>query len=339
MNCDDAARLLDAHFDGELDVARTLDFEQHLSSCNQCRARVAECGELRSMLQHRGLYWQAPQHVVAAVRASVERPHRARRLVLAGLAAAASVAVICGVLIDGRTPDDTLVKEVLSSHIRSLMASHLTDVGSSDQHTVKPWFVGRLDFAPSVRDLAAAGYPLAGGRLDYIGGRTVAALVYTRGQHRINLFVWPSEAGDAAPRELTRNGYNVIHWRRSHMSNWAVSDLNSGDLASFAALVDKGPAISGAELFAKRCGGCHSLDKNKEGPRLGGVYGRVAGKVDGFTYSDGLKSARFRWDDESLNRWLTNPDDVVKDNDMAFRLGNAAEREAVIGYLKSVSTR
>jgi anti-sigma factor RsiW len=135
--------------------------------------------------------------------------------------------------------DREVARQVLDAHLRSLQLTHLTDVASTDQHTVKPWFVGKLDFAPPVADFAAEGFPLVGGRLDAVGGRSVAALVYNRRKHVINLFVWPSEEPDAAPRSGTQHGYAWIRWRRGGMSFWAASDVAASDLDEFARLVSR----------------------------------------------------------------------------------------------------
>jgi anti-sigma factor RsiW len=137
----------------------------------------------------------------------------------------------------GRPQDRTLVGQVISSHIRSLLATHLLDVPSTDQHTVKPWFAGKLEFSPPVQDFAARGFSLIGGRLDYLNDQEVAALVYRRNQHVINLFIWPSGAGRATPvQSFAQDGYHALHWNRGGFSFWAVSDVRPEDLLAFADL-------------------------------------------------------------------------------------------------------
>jgi anti-sigma factor RsiW len=262
--CESDKLLLHAYLDGELDLVRSLQMEEHLKSCADCSLDVRQHRTLRAALQTPGLYQRAPQSlrekVLAAGRESggasgSEALHRAavlrsarRRPVLEWLAVAASIAVVVFVglrlvpgLRNGR-PSDLFAEEIVASHIRSLQAGHLYDVESTDQHTVKPWFDGKLDFSPPVRDMAAQGFPLLGGRLDYIGSRAVAALVYQRRKHIINVFVWPESSGDAAnaegfERQEIRNGYNLIEWRNGEMHFAAVSDVNADDLKQFIQLL------------------------------------------------------------------------------------------------------
>lgn len=155
---------------------------------------------------------------------------------------AASLALVIGLNLwlahDRQT--QTLTNTLIACHVRSLQAEHLTDVASSDQHTVKPWFIGRLDYAPPVHDTAAQGYPLLGGRLDYAAQRPVAALIYARRKHYINVFLWPADdSGDSSPRSIHRNGYVLLRWTHGGMQYWAVSDVNESDLRELAQLLSE----------------------------------------------------------------------------------------------------
>jgi anti-sigma factor RsiW len=162
---------------------------------------------------------------------------------VAGLAACVAVAaVVVFRFAPGASrpsQSDLLTQQVLASHVRSLMADHLTDLPSSDQHTVKPWFDGKLDFSPPVKDLSSKGFPLVGGRLDYLQDRPVAALVYQRRKHFINLFIWPSPES-STQRMAMQHGYNIHHWADSGMTFWAVSDLNNSELEEFVRLIRTG---------------------------------------------------------------------------------------------------
>jgi anti-sigma factor RsiW len=209
---------------------------------------------LRSGMSSSLPYFQPPAGLEGRIRAELRAAARPESRVLhfgmrrqwIGIAAALLVAVggTWQVARTNQRPGDAelLAQEALASHVRSLMASHLTDVPSSDRLTVKPWFNGKLDFSPTVNDLADRGFPLAGGRLDYLDNRPVAALVYQRRKHVINLFVWPAPHDpDSGVQASSQQGYNLLRWTKGNMAYWAVSDLNAGELESFAALVRGAP--------------------------------------------------------------------------------------------------
>jgi anti-sigma factor RsiW len=241
MDCHEVEGLLGAYQDRELEPAVSLSVRDHLDACAACRHRLATVESIGRLIR-RAPYYQAPE----ALRARLMQARTARSATsgrLAWAAAAVIVASLTGSLVFVRSsprgartldPIDSVAQEVVSSHVRALMGAHLFDVRSTDQHTVKPWFLGKLDFSPPVTDLATVGFPLTGGRLDYVAGHPVAALVYTRGQHTINLFVWP-EASDAIrpPDVRAIRGFHVRHWTHAGMSWWAVSDLNDAELDQF----------------------------------------------------------------------------------------------------------
>jgi anti-sigma factor RsiW len=248
VTCSEFPTLLHGYMDGELDLVRNVEIEEHLRTCGACSQVYQAQLALRSALQSDELYFRTPVGLERKVRMATERPERKSwlpRLQMPGwigatLAAAAVVALAFFVLPIFERPSQTdrIAQDVVSAHIRSLMPGHLTDVPSSENHTVKPWFAGKLDFSPPVVDLGAEGFELVGGRLDYAAGRPVAALVYRRGKHLINLFVWPSaSAHESAVAADTRQGYNVLFWTRGQTNFWAISDVNWAELRQFTALV------------------------------------------------------------------------------------------------------
>jgi anti-sigma factor RsiW len=250
MNCEAAQTLVDAYIDGELDPAGKLEIERHLEECARCASGYAEHGTLKRAVGAGELRFKAPpelqQRIRFALRAEAKNekpaPTVPRRWFNAAAALAIAALALLFVLpfVQNRRADDLVAREVLAGHIRSLMADHLADVASSDQHTVKPWFDGRLDSAPPVRDLTTDGFPLVGGRLDYLDGKPAAALVYRHRKHLINLFVGPADAsGSGADSTTTRKGYNVRHWVAGDMSFWLVSDLEMTELAALEALLRK----------------------------------------------------------------------------------------------------
>ena len=247
MNCTESRLLLHAYTDGELDLVRNLDVEQHLKACTTCAAENQTLLSLRSALRFCDLRYAAPQslrnQVRQMARSSEEKipVFRAAWLWQWLAAGATAVAILAFMLHPAGSSDrEQLANELVSDHIRSLMVAHLTDVVSSDQHTVKPWFNGKLDFAPDVKDFAAQGFPLIGGRLDYLNGREVAALIYQRNKHFINVFVWPTDgAGTAQPAGENLRGYNLINRDVNGLHYALVSDLNSGELGQLADLIGK----------------------------------------------------------------------------------------------------
>ena len=236
MSCELVERDLDTYLDGELDTESSAAIREHVRTCAACHRQFAG-REALARLVRGAPYYSAPHRLQARVLAQSTRSSSVRRLVAWAAAAVLVLSVGSGIALWGPASSrgNAVADEVVNSHVRSLIANHLFDVQSTDLHTVKPWFLGKLDFSPPVVDLASKGFPLIGGRLDYVGGRTVAALVYQRQKHTINVLVSPvgddRSAGDLA---VTVRGFNVRHWIHEGMSFWAVSDLNSAELGEFA---------------------------------------------------------------------------------------------------------
>jgi anti-sigma factor (TIGR02949 family) len=236
MSCELVERELDAYLDHELDAESSAALRQHVRTCAACGRQLAQ-REALARLVRGAPYYSAPDRLRARVLAQSTRSKSVGRIVTWAAAAVVvlSIGAAMTLLRPASTNGDAISNEVVNSHVRSLMANHLFDVESTDLHTVKPWFLGKLDFAPPVVDLAPIGFPLVGGRLDYVGGRPVAALVYQRQKHTINVFVSP-ERDEPSARDLvlTVRGFNIRHWIHKGMSFWAVSDLNTAELSEFA---------------------------------------------------------------------------------------------------------
>jgi anti-sigma factor RsiW len=241
MDCHNAQSFMHAYLDGELDASATLEYETHLRSCPACAQRIAEQKALQTAMKADAFYYKAPDHLRDRLRASLGRQPAVRiaRFPWPWVAAAACLllSVGLGFLVARFTlaasKQERLTQEVASSHIRSLQVDHgrLVDIRNSDRHEVKPWLSERLDFSPPVFDLADQGFPLFGGRLDYLDGRPVATLVYKRRLHVISVFLWPDPTNaETHPRRETRQGYHLIEWSKGGMNYWVVSDLDPKEL-------------------------------------------------------------------------------------------------------------
>jgi anti-sigma factor RsiW len=239
MTCDEAEILLHALIDGELDAGHAREVEEHIASCPRCAAQLHAYREMSKAVAGADLRYAAPLGLRRRIEASLPQTKMPnRRSVLRGFAmgsAASAIAATGLVAIILRSDDEARIQsEVVSAHLRSLQAGHLTDVLSTDQHTVKPWFNGKIDVAPPVIDLTAQGFTLIGGRLDYVDTRPIGAIVYKRRSHVINLFVAQTASTERrAAKTETLQGFNIRHWSERGLNYWAVSDIAKDELAEF----------------------------------------------------------------------------------------------------------
>jgi anti-sigma factor RsiW len=245
MDHEQIRELLHPYVDGELDLLTARETEKHLRDCADCRAVETAIRALREAVTSGRPGYRAPSHLRRNIRAALRREAKTTQKVLSPwlifATGAACVLIVLSAALFQTTRasrSNTIVDEVIANHVRSLLATHLLDVASSDQHAVKPWFDGKIDFAPVVRDLSGDGFPLIGGRLDYLDDKTVVALVYQRNKHPINVFIMPATGDrDRSPSAVTRRGYNILSWIHHEMQYWAVSDLNEPELRRFGDLL------------------------------------------------------------------------------------------------------
>ena len=253
MGCAHIRGLLHGYADKELDLPSVVAVDNHLQSCAACRTIFDQCSALQSTVRRHASYFTASVALADRIRAQIweltastpamtVKPRRQWfqpwqwLQVGAAIAATAALTWTTALQLNSPSQDDQISEQVIASYARSELTGHATDVATSDQHTVKPWLSGRLDFSPQVVDLTADGFPLIGGRLDYLDRRPVATLVYRHRQHSINLYVWPnSNSGrPAAMQAFSRRGYNLLHWNDGGMTYWAISDVGPADLKTFA---------------------------------------------------------------------------------------------------------
>jgi anti-sigma factor RsiW len=248
MNHEEAAKLLGPYRDGELDLATCLKLEEHMAGCPSCQQMLAGEQELVDLIQSETPRFKASPFLKTRIQAALRQEksssatipwwkHLSLGATFSGLAGAAAVLAILAIGIFSTQAIPELDQEAISDHVRSLQVNHLMDVVSTDQHTVKPWFAGKLDYSPQVVDLASSGYPLIGGRLDVLDHRNVAAIIYQRRKHYINLFIWPSDTESLQGRLYNLNGYHALGWTKSGMNYLAVSELGEKEFREFVQMI------------------------------------------------------------------------------------------------------
>ncbi|HEY6969284.1 MAG TPA: anti-sigma factor [Candidatus Angelobacter sp.] len=249
MQCQESKKILDAYVDNEVDVVQSAAFEEHLAGCPECAQTLESRRSLKDAMQNADLRYAAPPELVKSVRQQLRLPEEKSAVpkwnwnwfksAAWGFAAATAMFALVAISLVWHfytQQDQKMAALVVDGHVRSMQANHLVDVPSSDQHTVKPWFQGRVSFSPKLADFKDKGFPLEGGRLDYVDNKTAAAVVYKRNQHIINVFEYPG-SGSSGIAEFQQRGYNVLHWTRDGMQFWVVSDLNESELRQFGELL------------------------------------------------------------------------------------------------------
>jgi mycothiol system anti-sigma-R factor len=241
MECEEVRPRLDAYLDGEVAEAERALLRQHVTGCAECGPEATALERLRDAIRQAVPVYRAPDALRRRLRSTLHQeaasaPTASRTPGWLAYAASIMIAVAVGsggtVMLTGERQNDTIANEVIDSHLRSLLGTHLIDVASSDKHTVKPWFAGRTDLSPPGVDLAAKGFPLIGGRLDLIQGKPVPALVYRAGKHIINVIVLPARPDDFGETPA-RGGYTLRHWDESDLGYWAVSDASPDEFGKF----------------------------------------------------------------------------------------------------------
>ena len=247
MNCAEAARLIDPYMDGELDLTASVNFEGHLAECPACREKFQQRQAFARFVREEAPRFKASPFLATRIKAALraEAPDveetswwqsLTNSWIYSGLGGAVALVALCLFFFGSNRPSQ-IPQDAIANHIRSLQVSHLTDIASTDQHTVKPWFAGKLDYSPQVIDLGPSGYLLIGGRLDVLDHRNVAALIYQRRKHYINLFVWPVEKSPVGDNAYEQDGYHVFEWSKSGMNYVAVSELGEKELREFSQMI------------------------------------------------------------------------------------------------------
>ena len=248
MNHDEAARLLGPYQDGELDLNTCLQLEEHMAGCALCQQQLAGEKEMIDLVRTETPRFTASPFLKTRIQAALRAESTASESIpwwkglspawtFSGAIGACAVLVLLAVSLFSISGIPQLDQDAVANHVRSLQVSHLMDVVSTDQHTVKPWFAGKLDYSPQVIDLGPSGYPLIGGRLDVLDHRNVAAIIYQRRKHYINLFIWPAGSESLHERLYSENGYHALGWTKSGMNYLAVSELGEKEFRDFAKMI------------------------------------------------------------------------------------------------------